>query len=91
MRTSLVEIEQIEDWLLKKGDIQDRLVTEGKILSNPALEVKAQWQMKSYDLIREYGRKKLLQEIKDVENSLFKSSRYKSFQIRIRSIFKTQK
>jgi len=87
MRTSLIEIEQIENWLLKRGDIQDRLVTEAKVLSNPALKVTADWQLKTYDLVHLYGRKKLQQEINAVEHQLFHSSKYQSFQHRIQSIF----
>lgn len=88
MRTSLVEVAQIEDWLLKRGDIEDRLVTEARVLSNPKLVEQTHWQLKSYDLIHQYGREKLRQEIKAVEFRLFRSSHFKSFQNQIRSIFK---
>jgi len=88
MRTSLIEIEQIENWLLEQGNVQERLVTEAKVLSNPALQEKVFWQSKSYQLIQLYGREKLLQEIKVVERQLFNSKKHKSFQQRIKSIFK---
>lgn len=91
MRTSLIEIKQIEDWLLRRGDIKDRLVTEAKIISSPEIREKAEWQMKSYDLIRQYGREKFLQEVKAVEYGLFHSPKHKSFQNRIKSIFKSCK
>ncbi len=88
MRTSLIETEQIEQWLLKKGNVQDRVVMEARLLSNPALRDKAQWQETAYDLVRQYGREKLLDEIKAVEHTLFNTPKYKSFQDKIRSIFK---
>lgn len=88
MRTSLIEVEQIEDMLLKRGPIEDRLVTEAKVLSNPELKELTQWQLRSYDLIQQYGREKLHLEIKAIEYRLFHSSKYKSFQSQIQSIFK---
>lgn len=88
MRTSLIEIEQIEDFLLKRGEVEDRLVTEAKILSNPELKELTHWQVKSYDLIQQYGREKLRLEIKAAEYRIFHASKYKSFQSRIQSIFK---
>ena len=88
MRTSLIEIEQLENWLLDQGDVQDRLVTEAKILSGTEWKEKAHWQSKSYDVIRLYGREKLRQEIEAVEHQLFHSKKYKPFQRTIRSIFK---
>ena len=89
MRTSLNEIEQIEKWLFKQGDVQGRLLTEAKILSNPALQEKVLWQQKSYKIIQWYGRQKLLKEIKTVEYGLFHAVEHQSFQNRILSIFKS--
>ncbi|MEO1054982.1 MAG: hypothetical protein AAFX87_30390 [Bacteroidota bacterium] len=88
MRTSLTETEQIEQWLLKRGDTGELLVTEARVLSSPELKEKARWQMATYDLVHLYGREKLRQEIKEVEQQLFHHSRYRSFQQKIRSIFK---
>lgn len=88
MRTSLIEIEQIENWLLKKGDIQNRLVTEARVLSNAEWKNLSQWQAESYELIRHYGREKLRQEIKEVERQLFHSEKHTPFQKLIHSIFK---
>lgn len=88
MRTSLTEVAQIENWLLRRGDLSDRLVMEAKVLSSPEMVDKAQWQSATYDLAHLYGREKLREEIKAVEHRLFHTSKYKSFQDRIRSIFK---
>lgn len=87
MMTSLTETEQIEKYLLKRGDIQERLVTEARILSSPEVKEKAHWQAAAYDLAHLYGRKKLVDEIKAIEHKLFHTQKYRSFQDRIRSIF----
>lgn len=88
MRTSLIEIQKIENWLLKRGDPQDRLVTEARLISSPEFKENARWQEKAYQLVHLYGREKLLEEINAIEYQLFHTSKYKSFQDRVRSIFK---
>ena len=88
MRTSLNEIRELEEWLFKKGDLTDRLMTEAKVLSNPEFQEKVKWQTQSYELVTAYGRQKLQEEIRQVEKQLFSSPKYRSFQDRIRSIFK---
>lgn len=87
MKTSLTELDQIEKYLLKKGDIRERLVTEARILSSPEVKEKAHWQSATYDLVHLYGRRKLLEEIKAIEHQLFHDTKYRSFRDRIRSIF----
>lgn len=88
MRTSLTETKQIENWLLRLGSTSDRLVMEARILSNPELQERVNWQSKTCDLAHLYGREKLREEIKAVENRLFSSSKHQSFQNRVSSIFK---
>lgn len=88
MRTSLIEIEKIENWLLEKGDIQERLITEARVLSDSAWKDNAHWQSESYDLIGFYGREKLRQEIKEVERQLFYAKEHAFFQKLIHKIFR---
>lgn len=88
MRTSLTETAQIENWLLRYEGLPERLLMEARILSNPALMDRVRWQSATYELARSYGREKLREEIKSVEHQLFNTSKYRSFQHRIRSIFK---
>lgn len=88
MRTSLNEVRALEAFLLEQGDPSELLVTEARMLINPELQDKAKWQLCANDLVQEYGRQKLRQEIQTIEKQLFTNSRYRSFQDRIRSIFK---
>ena len=88
MRTSLVEIEKIEQWLQEQGETEDRLVTEARIISSPEWQDKARYQAEAYEIIRYYGREQLRQEIKVIEKSLFQSPQHKPFQNLIKSIFK---
>lgn len=88
MRTSLNEVKELEDWLLKRGNPCNQLVTEARVLTNSELQEKADWQSQAYDLIQDYGQQKLLSEIQVIEKQLFTLKRYRSFQDSIRSIFK---
>lgn len=88
MRTSLNEVKDLEELLLGQGDPSKRLVTEARVLTNSELQQKADWQLRTYDLVCDYGRQKLRREIQSVERQLFTLPRYRSFRDRIRSIFK---
>lgn len=88
MRTSLSEVEQLDHWLLQRGEIQERLVTEAKVLCSSEMQEKAHAQSIAYELVELYGREKLCKEIKAVEFRLFHTPGYRSFQQRIQSIFK---
>lgn len=88
MQTSLQKTKQIENYLLKKGNADDRLLTEAYIQINIDLAEEVQNQKKTYDLIRAYGRRQLRNEIKKVNHKLFHASKYHSFQHKIWSIFK---
>jgi hypothetical protein len=87
MRTSLIDIEKIENWLLERGDIQERLLTESRVLSNTEWRDQAQWQSESYELIRLYGREKLREEIKVIEHNVFHTKKHQRFQNLIKSVF----
>ncbi len=88
MRTSLNEIEQIEQHLLGQASNEESLLMEAKISLNPDLAQKVSMQQESYALVREYGRKKLRAEIGQVERKLFEYPGFKSFRQRIFDLFR---
>ncbi len=90
MRTSLTEIEQIENLLFQKGDASDRLVLEARLMIDSKLRDKMTWQSKVYELITKYGRQKLRKEISLIEEELFNDPKHLSFQTRIKNIFKNK-
>ena len=87
MRTSLIEIERIENWMFGQGDPQEKLLIEAKIRMIPEFKEKAEWQAKSYQIIQEYGRQQFKKQLQEVEKELFQSAKHKSFQQRIKGIF----
>lgn len=88
MRTSLIETQQLEEWLLQKGEPSERLLTEAKIQIDSGLKEKAYWQAKTYEVLHLYAQEKLKNQIKEIENQLFSQPKYRTFQQRILSIFK---
>ena len=81
------ETREIECWLLKKGELPERLVTEAKVLADESWKDRAEWQAHTYHLVRAYGRMKLKEDLKAIENRLFYQSKYSRFQNIIHSIF----
>jgi hypothetical protein len=87
MRTSLIETEQIEVHLLHPSEPGDALVFEAKLLLDPELRDKIQWQKEAYRMVKLYGRNQLKQEIEAVHQKLFTQPEHLSFSQKIRRLF----
>jgi hypothetical protein len=87
MRTSLIETEQIEAHLLQLSDPGDSLVFEARLLLEPGLLEKLQWQKETYHIVRIYGRDQLKKEIEAVRQKLFTQPEHINFSQKIRRLF----
>ena len=87
MRTSLIETEQIEAHLMQRSEPGDQLVFEARLLLEPELHEKMQWQQEAYRMVKLYGRDQLKQEIEAVHQKLFTQKEHLSFSQRIRRLF----
>ncbi|MDB5134575.1 MAG: hypothetical protein JWP37_1178 [Mucilaginibacter sp.] len=87
MRTSLLETEQIEAHLLRLSESGDMLVFEARLLLEPELQDKMIWQQKTYNIVRQYGRNQLKQEIENVHQKLFTEEHHQSFRQKIIRLF----
>ncbi|MFI5159698.1 MAG: hypothetical protein ACHQHN_00405 [Sphingobacteriales bacterium] len=87
MRTSLLEIEQIEAHLMLRSEPGDALVFEARLLLDPELKDKVLWQQKTYSIIRQYGREQLKSEIEAVHQKLFTGVEHYSFRQKIMRLF----
>jgi hypothetical protein len=87
MRTSLIETEQIEAHLAQRSEPGDQLVFEARLLLEPELREKVQWQQEAYRMIKLHGRDQLKQEIEAVHQKLFTQKEYISFSQKIRRLF----
>ena len=87
MRTSLIETEQIEAHLLKLSDPGNSLVFEARLLLDAELNEKVEWQERTYNIVRIYGRDQLKKEIESVHQKLFTQPEHTSFSQKIRRLF----
>ena len=87
MRTSLIEAEQIEAYLLRRSDPGDALVFDAKMLLDAELKDKVMWQQRAYHIIKLYGRDQLKQEIESVHQKLFNEEQHQSFRQKIMRLF----
>lgn len=84
MRKSLREIEQIERYLNGRIAAEEHQAFEVRRLCDAGLQEQIEQQQRSYDLIREYGRRRMQRELDAVYHRLM---RRPAFRERIRRIF----
>jgi hypothetical protein len=89
MRTSLNEISAIESYLHKTNDVQDSLLFEAKMLTQPELPIRVHLQQKIERLVKFFHRKKLKQDLQQMHNNLFADPEKKTFQQQILQHFKS--
>ena len=87
MKTSLIETGQIEAHLLQRSEPGDQLVFEARLLLEPELHEKIQWQQEAYRMVKLYGRDQLKQEIEAVYQKLFTQKEHLSFSQKITRLF----
>lgn len=78
---------QIDRYLANKMKPGDALVFEARLLLQPELADKLQWQQKTYTLIQGYGRRQLKQEIDAVHRQLFTEPKHQRFSHKIKALF----
>jgi hypothetical protein len=83
----LNEIKQIDDYLFKYAGEADSLLFEARLILEPALREKMLWQQKTYDIIRQYSRRKLKAEVEAVHQQLFNEPEHSSFRQKILALF----
>jgi hypothetical protein len=87
MKISASETQQIDNYILQKMPVQNRLVFDARMILNPALREDVKWQGKVHELVQLRGRKQLLAQIKKVEQKVFSMPEYSSFRQRLWSWF----
>lgn len=88
MPTSWNDTVEIERYLGKKGNNGDALLFEARLILEPGLADKLEWQQKTYTLIKNYSRTHLKQEIELVQQQLFTQTEHTSFSQKIKALFK---
>jgi len=83
----LIETEQIEAHLLRLSEPGEALVFEARLLLDPELRDKMNWQQKTYHIVRQYGRQELRAEIEAVHQQLFNRPEHSGFRQKIMRLF----
>jgi hypothetical protein len=83
----LNDIQQIDDYLLQYAGKADRALFEARLLLQPALQENLAWQQKTYDIIKQYSRRRLKAEIESVHQLLFTEPEHIPFRRKIMALF----
>jgi len=86
--TSWNETQQIEAYIFGIAQPEDVLLFEAKLLLDEELADKVTAQQKTYDAIRQFGRKQLKLEIEAVQQRLFTHPQHHSFSQKIIRLFR---
>lgn len=87
MKTSLNELQLIEDFLLVNTNAEDKVLMQARQILQPDLQESVHWQQKTYRLIESYGREQLRKEIRQVHQKLFTAPEHASFSERVKRFF----
>lgn len=90
MRTSLAELQQLDDYVQGTAQPQDALLFQAKLIINPALQQDVCLHKQTLTVVNAYGRKQLRAVISDVHHQLFTQPKHQSFRQKILSIFKNR-
>ena len=88
MPTSWNDTSEIEKYLGKHRSNGDALLFEARLILEPGLADKLEWQQKTYTVIKNYSRIHLKQEIELVHEQLFTQIEHTSFSQKIKALFK---
>jgi hypothetical protein len=86
MRT-LREVKQIDRYLLGKMSIASRLLFEAKLLIDPTLKLRLEWQQRLYSIIKSSGRRQMKSEVTRIHHQLFNDPAKAEFQSTIFQLF----
>ncbi|WP_156309024.1 hypothetical protein [Sphingobacterium endophyticum] len=88
MMTSWNETKRIDDYLLGKLPVNEALLFDVQLLIDEELEANVKSQQRSYEIIRQFGRAQLRNELEAVQQKLFTDPKYTSFKQKIVQLFK---
>lgn len=86
MRTSLIELQQIEAHIF--GTHGGNQLPDAAFITDAALAEKVEWQKDTYAMVNQYGRQKLKTELETIHRKLFTEPRYARFRRHIMRLFR---
>ncbi len=92
MRTSLIEIQKIEGFILGTLPAEEAILLESKMILDIEFKRNVEIQQAVMNVVQTYGKNqssvKLKKEIQQVEQKVFSNRKYKSWKNRIFQFFK---
>jgi hypothetical protein len=89
MRTSLNKILQIESHLLNQLSGEDEMLFQANLLLDKDFQKEVYFQQRTYQLVKEYGRKQIIEEIESVHRKLFSAPEHRNFRRKILGLFRS--
>lgn len=87
MKTSLHELHLIEHYLLSDDKDGENCLFEAKLILQPELKEQVYWQNKTYQMVQNYGRQQLKNEINNIHETLFNTGEHQSFRQKVMRLF----
>jgi len=87
MRTSLNNIQEVDDYVLKQSPPQDALLFEAKLIIDPELKHTVMWHRQTLNIVNQYGRNNLRSMIEKVHQQLFTHPEHQSFRQKMLRLF----
>ncbi|MBL0743301.1 hypothetical protein [Chryseolinea lacunae] len=91
MRTSLNDLRAAEQYILGTMPLDEALVFQARLLTNPTLRCKVNLQRKVYTLLRIRQRRHVKAAVEDMHEQLFADPTKAAFQEQIFSFFNPEK
>lgn len=87
MKTSLNELKQIDDYIMHKMNAEEVCLFQARLILQAELKEQLFWQQRSYEIIRQYGRRQLKLEIEQLHDKIFQSTEYEGFRNKVLRLF----
>ena len=84
---TLRETREIDRYLLDKLSPASRLLFEARLLIDPTLKLRVDWQQKLYSIIKRSGRRQMKSEVALVHRQLFSDPAKREFQLNVFQLF----
>ena len=84
---TLRETREIDHYLLDKLSPASRLLFEARLLIDPTLKLRVEWQQKLYSIIKRSGRRQMKSEVALVHRQLFSDPAKRDFQLSVFQLF----
>ena len=84
---TLRETKEIDRYLLDKLSPASRLLFEARLLIDPTLKLRVEWQQKLYSIIKRSGRRQMKSEVARIHHRLFSDPDKSEFQTTVLQLF----